>query len=161
MNTVKLMAVGDIFLKTRNNKYPFERVQKLFKNRDVLFSNLETVISTKSKKKDKAFPLCISSEKVKYLKEVDFDVLNLANNHIMDLGIEGFNETLDVLTKNNLQFIGVGNNKYILNYIIIEKRGIKLGFLGYLKDGTKYPIPLWQIEQATKISFAVDQEIKK
>jgi hypothetical protein len=30
-----------------------------------------------------------------------------------------------------------------------------------IKDGTKYPIPLWQIEQATKISFAVEEEIKK
>ena len=79
----------------------------------------------------------------------------------MDLGIEGFNETIDVLTKNNIQFIGVGNNKYILNYIIIEKRGIKLGFLGYLKDGTKYPIPLWQIEQATQIGFSVEEELKK
>ena len=131
------MAVGDIFLKTRNNKYPFERVQKLFENKDILFGNLETVLSTEGKEKEKAFPLYISPEEVKYLKEVDFDVLNLANNHIMDLGIEGFNETLDVLTKNNLQFIGVSNNKYKLNYIIIEKQGIKLGYLGYSNSGIK------------------------
>ena len=40
----------------------------------------------------------------------------------MDLGIEGFNETIDVLTKNNIQFIGVGNNKYILkNYTAYTK----------------------------------------
>jgi predicted dehydrogenase len=32
-------------------------------------------------------------------------------------------------------------------------------FAQAIKEGTKYPIPLWQIEQATKISFAVDQEI--
>jgi len=61
----------------------------------------------------------------------------------MDLGIEGFNETLNVLTKNNLKFIGVSNNKYTLNYIIIEKRGIKLGFIGYSNSDIKYPIPLW------------------
>ncbi|PKP61719.1 oxidoreductase [Candidatus Atribacteria bacterium HGW-Atribacteria-1] len=36
-----------------------------------------------------------------------------------------------------------------------------IDFAQAIKDGTKYPIPLWQIEQATKISFAVDQEIKK
>jgi poly-gamma-glutamate synthesis protein (capsule biosynthesis protein) len=129
------MAVGDIFLKTRNSKSPFEKVQKLFENKDILFGNLETVLSTEGKEKEKAFPSYISPEKVKYLKEVDFDVLNLANNHIMDLGIEGFNETLDVLTKNNLQFIGVSNNKYTLNYIIIEKRGIKLGYLAYAQCG--------------------------
>jgi len=30
-----------------------------------------------------------------------------------------------------------------------------IAFAQAIKDGTKYPIPLWQIEQATKISFAV------
>jgi len=34
-------------------------------------------------------------------------------------------------------------------------------FVQVIKDGTKHPIPLWQIEQATKISFAVDEEINK
>ena len=135
MNTMKLIAVGDIFLKTRNNKSPFEKVQKLFKNKDILFGNLETVLSVKGEKKEKVVPLCIAPEKVKYLKEVNFDVLNLANNHIMDLGIAGFNKTLEVLMKNNLKFIGVSNNKYNLDYVIIEKQGIKLGFLAYAQCG--------------------------
>jgi len=36
-----------------------------------------------------------------------------------------------------------------------------IAFAQAIKDGTNYPIPLWQIEQATKISFAVNQEINK
>jgi len=36
-----------------------------------------------------------------------------------------------------------------------------IAFSQAIKDDTKYPIPLWQIEQATKISFAVEEEIKK
>ena len=36
-----------------------------------------------------------------------------------------------------------------------------IAFAQAIKDGTEYPIPLWQIEQATEISFVVDQEIKK
>jgi len=36
-----------------------------------------------------------------------------------------------------------------------------IAFAQAIKDGTNYPIPLWQIEQATKISFAVEEEIKK
>ena len=137
MNTIKLMAVGDIFLKTRNNKSPFEKVQKLFKNKDILFGNLETVLSVKGEKKEKVVPLCIAPEKVKYLKEVNFDVLNLANNHIMDLGIAGFNKTLEVLMKNNLKFIGVSNKKQ-RNYLIIEKQGIKIGFIAYTQFGETF-----------------------
>jgi len=30
-----------------------------------------------------------------------------------------------------------------------------------IKDGTNYPIPLWQIEQATQIGFSVEEGIKK
>jgi len=55
MNTVKLMAAGDIFLKTRNNKLPFEKVKKLFKNKDILFGNLETVLSKQIKVRVKYF----------------------------------------------------------------------------------------------------------
>ena len=36
-----------------------------------------------------------------------------------------------------------------------------IAFAQAIKDGKNYPIPLWQIEQATKISFAVEEEIKK
>ncbi len=36
-----------------------------------------------------------------------------------------------------------------------------IDFAQAIKDGTKYPIPIWQIEQATKIGFAVNQEINK
>ncbi len=36
-----------------------------------------------------------------------------------------------------------------------------IAFAQAIKDGKNFPIPLWQIEQATKISFAVEEEIKK
>jgi predicted dehydrogenase/threonine dehydrogenase-like Zn-dependent dehydrogenase len=36
-----------------------------------------------------------------------------------------------------------------------------IAFAQAIKDGTNYPIPIWQVEQATKISFAVEEEIKK
>lgn len=138
MNTIKLIAVGDIFLKTRNNKAPFSKVKETLKDKDILFGNLETVLSTEGREKEKAVPLHISPEKVKYLKEVDFDILNLANNHIMDLGIEGFNKTLEILRKNNLNFIGA-RNKPEQNYTIFEKLGIKLSFLGYSHSGFILP----------------------
>lgn len=120
MNKIKLMAVGDISLRTRNNKSPFEKVQKIFENKDTLFGNLETVLSTQGKEAEKAFSIYTCPCKVKYLKQAGFDILNIANNHIMDLGIEGFNETLEVLTKNNINFIGA-RNKPEQNYTILEK----------------------------------------
>jgi len=135
---VKLIAVGDIFLKTRDNSYPFKNVQILFKNKDILFGNLETVLSNNGEKKEKAVILNTSPNKVTYLREMDFDILNVANNHILDLGAEGFHKTLEVLNENNLTFIGV-NNKPERRYVILERQGIKIGFLGYTGSVSNIP----------------------
>ncbi|HBY58148.1 MAG TPA: hypothetical protein DEG96_09910 [Candidatus Atribacteria bacterium] len=138
MNTIKIMAVGDIFLKTKNNKFPFENVKEILKDKDILFGNLETVLSNQGKETEKAVSLHTSPDKVSYLKDAAFDILNVANNHIMDLGIEGFNETLNILAKNNINFIGARNNAK-QDYIILEKQVIKLGFLGYSNSGLVLP----------------------
>lgn len=131
MGTVKLIAVGDISLKTKDNTHPFGKVKEALNGKDVLFGNLETVLSEKGKKAEKAVLLYSSPKNVEYLKDAGFDILNVANNHIMDLGPEGFNETLEILNQSRLSFIGAGNQKFSQSYTIIEKKGLKLGFLGY------------------------------
>jgi len=74
---------------------------------------------------------------VKYIRNAGFNIINVANNHIMDLGWEGFNDTLEVLNRNDLKFIGAGNRKFNHSYSIVERKGIKLGFLGYYEEGFK------------------------
>ncbi|NQU99418.1 MAG: CapA family protein [Parcubacteria group bacterium] len=135
MTLIKLLAVGDIYLQSKKGNNPFEEVKGVFREKDILFGNLETVLSNKGKEVDKAVPLHTSPDKVKYLKDASFDVFNLANNHILDLGIEGFNETLEILSWNDIQFIGVNNQKFSNRYLIIEKKGLKIGFLGFCESG--------------------------
>ena len=135
---VKLMAVGDISLITKNNLSPFDGVKETFRGKDILFGQLETVLSNQGKKAEKRTLVYTSPKKVRYLKDAGFDVLNIANNHIMDLGPEGFNETLEVLNQNNISFVGAGNQKFNQPYAIIEKKGIKLGFLGYTTSGFEH-----------------------
>jgi len=130
-NSLKLIAVGDICLKTKNNMHPFKNVKQAYKYKDILFGNLETVLSNRGKEVEKAVLLHASPKKVEYLKDAEFDILNVANNHIMDLGLEGFNDTLEVLNRNDLKFVGAGNQKFNHSYAIVERKGIKLGFLGY------------------------------
>jgi len=139
MSTVRLIAVGDISLQTTNNKHPFETVKEIFESKDILFGNLETVLSSRGKKAKKSVLLYSSPEKVRYLKDVDYNILNVANNHILDLGVEGFKDTLDILNKNGLNFIGANNGKSASNHLILERNGIKLGFLGYTIGRFKVP----------------------
>jgi len=139
MNKIKLLVVGDISLQTRSDQYPFEKVKKVFKDKDILFGNLETVLSNRGKVAEKAVVLCTLPDKVKWLKDAGFDILNMANNHIMDLEMEGFNETLEVLNQNNLNSIGCSNNKYNQSYAVITVNNTKLGFLAYYEGGFNKP----------------------
>jgi len=139
MGTLKLMAVGDITLQTKNNEHPFNSVMDVFERKDILFGNLETVLSTTGKEKKKSVVLKSSPDSVTYLDDAGFDILNVANNHILDLGLEGFKNTLNLLDEHELKYIGAGFEKSSLNSSFIEKNGIKLGFLGYTIGRFKVP----------------------
>ena len=139
MSKVKLLAVGDISLRTRSDSYPFEKVESVFQDKDILFGNLETVLSNHGRVTEKAVVHHTSPNKVGWLKDAGFDILNIANNHIMDLGEEGFNETLDVLNQNNLNSIGCSNHKFNQSYAIVEVNNTKIGFLAYYEAGFKKP----------------------
>ena len=54
--------------------------------------------------------LFVSPKHVEHLKFANFNLLTLANNHIMDQGDIGFKETIKTLDKNNLEYVGAGNN---------------------------------------------------
>jgi len=139
MSKIKLIAVGDISLRTRSDRYPFEKVKGVFQDKDILFGNLETVLSNRGKVAEKAVVLHTSPDKMVWLKDAGFDIVNIANNHIMDLGVEGFNETLDVLNQNNLNFIGCSNHKFNQSYAVIKVNNTKIGFLAYYEGGFNKP----------------------
>ena len=139
MGKLKLIATGDISLQTKNSKHPFENVRDVFQSKDnILFGNLETVLSSHGKEVEKAVVLHVSPDKVSYLKDAGFDILNIANNHILDLGSEGFHNTLAVLRQEGLSFIGA-SDKPEPTCVIVEKHEIKFGFIGYSEGGITLP----------------------
>lgn len=139
MSLLELYAVGDICLQTKGAVHPFRNMMEIFKNRDILFGNLEVVLSDEGKKAKKAFVLNAPPENVKFLKEAQFNVLNIANNHILDLGVSGFRNTIDLLKENNLRFIGAGSDSSVSNFLIVEKNGLKIGFVGYTRGRFRVP----------------------
>jgi poly-gamma-glutamate capsule biosynthesis protein CapA/YwtB (metallophosphatase superfamily) len=66
------------------------------------------------------------------LKEAGFDLLTTANNHCLDKGIKGLNNTLTCLDEAGLLHVGTARNqeeKETLVYTEIE--GVKIAFLAY------------------------------
>lgn len=142
-NSIKLIAVGDIFLKPIADQNPFEKVNTLFKKKDILFGNLETALSEEGVPTEKAVSFHTSPENAKWLSQAGFDVVSVANNHTLDLGTTGLLNTLKTLNKNNILSIGAGTDIYS-DSCIIERNNLKIAFLAYCEGGYQSPKnPIW------------------
>lgn len=139
MNYINIKAVGDINLQTKNNSHPFGEIIDTLNKKDILFGNLETVLTDEGIFIKKAVNLSSPPESIQYLKDAGFDIVNLANNHIYDRGEVGLINTVKSIESVGISHIGVitpiNNNKYL----ILEKKGIKIGFLGYTAGRFKNP----------------------
>lgn len=70
-----------------------------------------------------------AAEGVKY---AGFNVLNLANNHIMDYYERGLFDTINILEKNNIEHCGAGKNiDEARKPAILKVKEIKVAVLGY------------------------------
>ncbi len=135
MNTNKLSiyAVGDTKLTHPNPESLFELALPTLKQADIRFGQLECVLSDKgehqvSTHEDRK----ISPDKVSALTYAGFDIMSFANNHHLDRGEKPFLETIDTVTRNNIQVVGAGKNiDEARKPVILECKGTKVGFLAY------------------------------
>lgn len=64
-----------------------------------------------------------------------FQLVTLANNHIMDQGADGLNETLKTLTRNNIAYVGAGKNLEDASKVFyFEEDGMKIAFLNFCES---------------------------
>lgn len=66
------------------------------------------------------------------VKELRFDVLSLANNHVWDLGEDGLKNTIKILKDNGVKYCGAGMNAQEASLpAVIEKDGVKVAIYSY------------------------------
>lgn len=138
MESIKMIIGGDLVPTQSNYKYfkngdinklLGEELENILKESDYRIFNLEapiTMLQNPIKKCGpslKIDPLCFNG-----IKKLNPTLLNLANNHILDQGSGGLIETINILKKNNIKFIGVGENlQSARKGYILEKNNIKIG----------------------------------
>jgi len=62
------------------------------------------------------------------IKALNPSVLALANNHILDQGVEGLKSTEDILNRHNIPYVGVGNNLFeAARPYILNKQDVSVG----------------------------------
>ena len=137
---VTFLAVGDIMISRGVAKAidragsplaPFKQMEQIFRSTDFNFANLECPISGRETVIGKGLMFNMRTKDLAGLKEYNFKVLNLANNHAMDQGINGLRNTHKVLDENGFTRLGTGENlDEAWTPKIYEVKGVKIGFVG-------------------------------
>ncbi|MFW5638970.1 MAG: CapA family protein [Methanoculleus sp.] len=156
--SIRLLAVGDVLLWTRNNTMPFDRVQRELRQKDLLFGNLETVLSESGDPSQKRWINTNPPEAGVYLRDAGFDILSVANNHTLDLGRKGFEKTLDVLESHGIAYIGGARGDDPPRGLVVERNGIRLGFLGYTSGMFRSPpgVTVFRLKKRSIINDIVE-----
>ena len=139
--TVTLAAVGDIMLTKAIEArvspgaggYLFEDVRPILEAADLTFGNLECPLSGRGEpNQKKAFTYCASPSWARVLRDAGFNVLCLANNHILDYGPLAMQDTLSNLEKHGISHVGVGQDlAAACKPLIRDIRGVKIAFLAF------------------------------
>ncbi len=138
---VVILFVGDIMLDrgVRNAinregaSYPFEALRELLASADVSVGNLEGVFTDNpslSLMDNSILRFTFEPRLVAMLKEFGFSGFSLANNHSLDFGREGFENTRTLLAENGMFSFGSPLNDYNLSYKVSAK-GREVCIVGY------------------------------
>lgn len=136
---IRLMFVGDInlgeyytsfghgpktFIKSQN---PFAKVLDTLAEADLVIGNLEAALTDKNliPNEPESAVLRGSPSDAHLLVSANFRVLQVANNHTVQHGDEGFDQTVSTLKANGIEPVGLNNQPVT----VIEVRGVRLGFI--------------------------------
>ncbi len=169
LSSVTIGAVGDIFmggtatptLETEGYDHPFEATKKLFSASDIIIGNLEAPLTSRGiPTPDKRYIFRTPADKVApALKNAGFNIVTLANNHSMDYGLLGLQDTIKALKQHQIAHIGAGSSltaarePYIFNI-----NSLRVGFLGY---SLTFPEEYWADETRGGTAFAREEQMRE
>lgn len=102
-----------------------------FDQADLVVGNVETAITTGGKAVNKKYVFRAPPSFLTALNDGGLDVASVANNHGMDYGSSGFNDTLAAFADSKLGLIGAGKNEaeaYAPD--IVTVKGVKVAVIG-------------------------------
>jgi poly-gamma-glutamate synthesis protein (capsule biosynthesis protein) len=135
-----LYAVGDIMLERdlitlmdRNgSSYPFDALRELLDGADVTIGNLEGTFTDRGVQADKFYTFRTPTRHVAGLAQAGFDVVSLGNNHAMDYGAQGLEDTIATLDNAGLLHSGAGLDAAAARRpAFLDVNGLRIAFLSY------------------------------
>jgi poly-gamma-glutamate capsule biosynthesis protein CapA/YwtB (metallophosphatase superfamily) len=148
---LRIAAVGDIMLggtatpelQKFGYDYPYEKTRDVLKQAQIVFGNLEgplTAGGTAGVSKQYVFrspPDKVASA----LARAGFNVVSLANNHTLDYGPDGLDDTRAALDRAGIQSVGAGKNEAEARQaVFIRVSEVTVAFLAY---SLTFPEEFW------------------
>jgi len=135
LRTQLVMTVaGDIYVRRNDPASAFTALFPLFSKSNIVFGNLETpLIDDPPRALDGRIAPMVAPEKmVNALVAGGFDIVSLANNHTTDFGPSTLMNTIDVLCRYSVGFVGAGENRIEAEKsVILERNGVSCAFIAY------------------------------
>ena len=141
--TVHLMAAGDVMLArsigekivSRGASWPFEKIAGTVAGADLFLFNLECAITNRGTREDKHFtfraPRPAAADSLKW---AGVDFASQANNHSLDYGVVGLEDTMSALDRRGITHGGAGNNADQARAArIFAVNGLRIAVLAYVR----------------------------
>ncbi|MHB9143775.1 MAG: CapA family protein [Symbiobacteriia bacterium] len=137
--TLTLAFVGDILLADRIGDLvdregvdaPWGDVGPVLRQADLAFGNLETSLGEGGRPQvGKAFTFQANPDALLGLTHAGIDAVSLANNHVLDYGVTGLQQTLEQLDRDGVAHTGAGADQAAaFEPVIRDVGGVGIGFL--------------------------------
>jgi hypothetical protein len=157
-----LIATGDVLLgrmiRTQSEAngsalWPFEQTHDFLSSADITLINLEVPITTPCPRATYGLIFCAPPEMIDGLTYAGVDVSNVANNHTLDKGIEGYATTLSALTDAGIQPSDPDH------LAMIEHGGIRFGFIGFNRIQQYPDTPILSADEIMQRIRAADAQV--
>jgi hypothetical protein len=142
--TIKILFTGDFYgvnrieklIQTENYSAIYNDFLSVIKENDIAITNLEAPLTESSLPILKTGPALKGSPKTaNAFKYAGFNLITLANNHIMDYGEKGLSDTITFLKNENLDYIGAGKNFENASRVFYKEiKGKKLAFINFTEN---------------------------
>ena len=139
--SVSIDAVGDLMLgrgvaamvQRHGSDWPFARVSERLRSADVRFGNLELALTDRGTQSAKDYTFRAPPDSVQSLVGAGINVVDVANNHVLDFGTQGLLDTISTVARNGIFHIGAGSDgESARTPAIVMVNGIRIAWLAYV-----------------------------
>lgn len=138
---VRITGVGDLMmgswvvsvLERKGAGYPFDSTRTVIERADIAIANLEAPFTRESEAfPDKKYTFKVPPRYAEGVSGSGFDVVNLANNHMLDYGCRGLKTTLETLSAHSIAAVGAGPHRSAACApVYLERQGMTIAFFGF------------------------------